>query len=63
MLAVGPGAVSSPSSEEYVEGEKELDQNSVKTSPVLMCSMVGKHYRKITPPVGITCRVKTCLIP
>lgn len=54
MLAVGPGAVSSPSSEECVEGEKELDQKGVKTSPVLVCNMVGKHYHKITPPVGKT---------
>jgi len=60
MLAVGSGAVSSPSSEECVEGKKELDQKAVKTSPVLMCNMIGKHYHKVAPPVGkTTCRVKT----
>lgn len=64
MLAVGPGAVGSLSSEECIEGEKELEQKHVKTSPVLMCNMVGQHYHKITLPVGkTTCRVKTCLIP
>lgn len=64
MLAVGPGAVRNPSSEECSKGGKEFDQKGVKTSPVLICNMVGKRYCKIAPPVGKTTqRIRTCLIP